>query len=454
LNVARAGRRDFRAVAAALVVASLLGCADAGPSATVTAVKPTRAYSDVAVPLTIQAPGLRAGLFVDVTGQTATFDDSTVHAWLMPSKPDLPTISLDPVRWHYIFAGQSFFRATVPAGMDADVYALRMEAPNGRQATLANAFEELGPDAEAPNISLGAPAMDQTFPPVGTALAVFSADDGLGQLAEVRLETQTGEVLRCPADVDPDTGLSLPRKACVQPFHAPPLPEDVPSMSFWVQAIGIDVAGNLGASDLVELRVAQVPKITAFMPTLDQLNGGALMTLTGRYFFEDALALVGGMPLVDQVRSGDTSITGRVPPSMRPGTVNVEVQSATGLSKSPGAFRYVGPPRIRSVHPSVGPTAGGIKMTIAGNDLRDAVKISFGASSSADAVELLMPVTHEADDKVTGCLPPGHGTVTVWATDPITGVSYLDAAFTYTDGPPDPSWVSLCDPSRQPAPPP
>ncbi|HEY8927063.1 MAG TPA: IPT/TIG domain-containing protein, partial [Polyangia bacterium] len=130
---------------------------------------------------------------------------------------------------------------------------------------------------------------------------------------------------------------------------------------------------------------------------------------------------------------------------------SVVVQSDAGPSAQGVSFRYLGPPRLRSVHPTVGPTAGGIKMTIAGNDLRDAVKISFGASS-ADARELLVPITHEADDKVTGCLPPGHGTVTVWATDPITGQSRLDAAFTYTDGPPDPSWVTLCDPAQTPAP--
>jgi len=451
LRLARASRRDLRAVAPALAV-TLLGCADAGPTPSVTSVKPARAYSDLAVPLTIQAPGLRAGLFVDVTGQSATFDDSTVHAWLVPNTPGLPIVSLDPVRWRYVSGGTSSFRATVPAAIDADVYSLRMEAPNGRQATLPNAFVELGPDEEAPNISLGAPAMDQTFPPDTPSQAVFSADDGFGQLAEVRLETESGVVVRCPADVDPDTGLSSPKKACVQTFQTPALPEDVPSRSFWVQAVGIDVAGNVGASDPVALRVTQLPQVAAFMPALDGLGGGALMTITGRYFLEDAQALVGGIPLVDQVRSAETSITGLVPASLRPGTVDVVVQSAAGPSRPAGSFRYIGPPRLRSVHPTIGPTAGGIKMTIAGNDLRSVVKVSFGASS-AGALELLVPLTHEADDKVTGCLPPGHGTVTVWASDPITGESHLDAAFTYTDGPWDPTWVSLCDPSGPTAPP-
>ena len=174
------------------------------------------------------------------------------------------------------------------------------------------------------------------------------------------------------------------------------------------------------------------------------------MTITGRYFLEDAQALIGGVPLDSQVRSSETSITGVVPSSTRPATVSVVVQTAAGTSREAGSFRYVGPPRIRSVHPAVGPTGGGIKMTIAGNDLRDGVTIKFG-TSLADARPLTKPFSYEADDKVTGCLPPGHGTVSVWASDPITGDDQLAGAFTYTDGPLDPTSVWLCDSSTSPA---
>jgi len=440
--------RESWVVALALAAASL-GCADSGPTPSVASVKPTRAYSDVAVPLTIQAPGLRAGLFVDVTGQTASFDDGTVHAWLVPNTPGLPTVSLDPVRWQYISPSQSYFRATIPAAIDADIYALRMEAPNGHAATLPNAFEELGPDKEAPIISVGAPVLDQTFRQNDYGLAVFSADDRAGQLVDVRLETEAGEVLPCSADVDPETGLYLPKKACMQTFHTPELPEDVSTSSFWVQAVGSDVAGNLGASQPVTVRIAHLPMVAAFTPTLDRLQGGSLMIVTGRYFLEDARALIGGVPLDGQVRASETSITGLIPPSLRAATLNVEVQTAAGVSMEVGAFRYVGPPRLRSVHPTVGPTGGGIKMTIAGNDLRDAVTIKFGATF-ADALELRVPISHEADDKVTGCLPPGQGTVTVWASDPVTGEDHLAAAFTYTDGPIDSTSVVLCDPAPPP----
>ena len=78
------------------------------------------------------------------------------------------------------------------------------------------------------------------------------------------------------------------------------------------------------------------------------------------------------------------------------------------------------------------------------------VTIKFG-TSLADARPLTKPFSYEADDKVTGCLPPGHGTVSVWASDPITGDDQLAGAFTYTDGPLDPTSVWLCDSSTSPA---
>jgi len=180
-------------------------------------------------------------------------------------------------------------------------------------------------------------------------------------------------------------------------------------------------------------------------------KGGVPISVTGRYFLDDTRAFIGALELEQMVRVSDTLLTGLIPAGVRPEPLKVAVVTGAGMSYGPGSFRYVGAPRLRAVHPTVGPTTGGIKMTIAGNDLLDTVKIKFG-TSFANALELTMPITHEADDKVTGCLPPGHGTVTVWAVDEVTGDDHLDAAFTYSDGPIDPSSVVLCDSAAPAAP--
>lgn len=423
-------------------VAASPGCTDSGPAPTIRNVRPVRAYSDVSVPLTFSSPELRAGWIVDVAGQTATYDESTLHAWLVPTTPGLPTRSIDPVRWHM---PSREFVATIPALLDADVYALRVRAPDGRETTAPGAFEGLGPDVEAPTVTLGSPAMNQSLPEDAVVEASVYANDALGQLATVSLvaiEEVERELMSCNAEVDSYTGLNKPDKACKGVFHTPPLADEETSRPFWVRAVATDVAGNRATSDPVEVPLGHLPVITSFSPTAAGLTKEVQMSVYGLYFSPTARAFIGGNPLLGASRVNEGLIVGRIPQSTRPDMLKVEVLTEVGIGEAPTLFTYLAAPRLRLVTPAEGPPTGGIRVTIAGNDLRAGITIKFGTSLTS-AVELQMPAW-EANTKVTGCLPPGQGTVTVWAIDEQTGDDQLEGAFTYTDGPTDPNRTIPC----------
>ena len=196
----------------------------------------------------------------------------------------------------------------------------------------------------------------------------------------------------------------------------------------------------------VPLLAAAPPVITEFEGSIGALAGNQPFVVHGKHFLPGSQAALDGILILGSVAGGDQAddmtIMGLTPPH-DPGVVQVSVQSRAGIDYATAPFRYVAPPRPRLVNPAVGPTGGGIRVTVAGNDLLDSVIIAFGATAAE--AQPLGGVSHEAEDKVVGCLPPGQGTVSVWAIDPVTGMGSLPASFTYQDSPSDAG--VLLDPS-------
>jgi hypothetical protein len=189
----------------------------------------------------------------------------------------------------------------------------------------------------------------------------------------------------------------------------------------------------------IPLIVAQPPVITRIDKEFGRLEGKQSFRVEGRYFPDGAAVAIGGVRILNPdedgtggFRESENSIVGLIPPSPRPDVLEVTVTTPwNAVGKSRQQFTYSLPPMIRVVQPSTGPAAGRILMTIAGNDLRAPVSIKFGTKLE-DAKELVAPM-YPADSKVVGTLPPGHGTVSVWAVDPITGVGPPFSAFTYVE---------------------
>jgi len=420
-----------------------LGCTDLGPTPRIDSLTPTVAYSDVAVPLAVVAPMLRSGLVVDIDGESAHYDDSTIHMDLLGEEPgQLGSVALGPVQQLQDSATPTFL-TTVPAGLQAGMYGLRVTAPNGRSVTLEAAFQELGNDVIPPVVTVLSPRPPATTLGVGTSPAtvviMVHVDDGDGELSAVTWIASNGATGACPLPPQPLTNAPPAQIDCSARFDIAPLdPAAGSSAPFWFHVDAVDVANHTGSMDL-PLVVATLPTVTSFEPNYGPLAGHQAITIHGQCFSKDATgyiennALIGAPP--DNRLGGDVvdenTISGFTPPNARPHEATVWVETAAGRVAGSSGFRYTSPPHPRLVQPATGPATGGTWVTVAGNDLLEGVTISFGPTA-ATAVPLYN-TTYSSNDKAAGCLPPGQGTVSVWASDPVTGDGSLMGAFTYTD---------------------
>jgi hypothetical protein len=142
-------------------------------------------------------------------------------------------------------------------------------------------------------------------------------------------------------------------------------------------------------------------------------------------------------PAVGDPVDGTSVITGLVPMHDRAELAAVSVETAAGSTTAAGGYAYLAPPLIRDIEPGSGPVEGGLQVTIVGSDLGASVRLFVG-SGPDDAHALTILETFDPPNKIVACLPPGVGTVDVWAEDAVAGNSAPDAVrFTYLpDGAP------------------
>ena len=429
-------------MAALMSSVTLLGCSDPGPAPTIDSVTPAQAYSNVPVPILVDATMLRAGLVIDISGQDARYEDGTIHMALVGEEPGLPqAVELDEVQSLDGVGGRRFL-ATVPMNVAPGVYGLRITPANGHPVIAHAAFQELGLDVSPPVVVIDTPAPGTIG--IGnqgtTVTATLSVDDGFGELLAINWSTSNLAAGTCLLTPQVPTNAPPRNATCVATFAIASLaPADGLGVPFWFQVDATDVAGNIGQAT-VELTVANMPSISSFERAYGALQGQQPITIHGAYFSQDATAYIdvdaivgyppGTRPGGDVQDSG--TIIGLTPRGGQARDVPVFVKTIAGLGSGPYPFRYTAPPKVRLIEPATGPSSGGKLLTIAGNDLLDGVIISFG-----DVFETSVPLynpSYSANDKVVGCLPPGpSGPVSVWASDLVTGKSELVGGFTYTD---------------------
>lgn len=428
-------------VVAASAVAAVSGCRDVGSGSGDVTVAPPSAYSDLPVTLIVTAPALRPALAIDIADESAGFEPGSIRMSLVGATPG-DVVPLSSPRWD----GVETYLTTVPAGTAPGRYGLRIDTADGRATMVTAAFQELGPDMDPPSLFVEAPMDDAILPAGGVGMLRVIADDGPGQLARVSWDTSAGALGFCDLPPDQITGQPPGQVTCRQSFSVPAVPDEaVTPQAFALHVLATDVVGHTTAVN-VPLLAAAPPVITEFEGSIGALAGNQPFVVYGKHFLPGSRAALDGILILGSVAGGDQAddmtIMGLTPPH-DPGVVQVSVQSRAGIDYATAPFRYVAPPRPRLVNPAVGPTGGGIRVTVAGNDLLDSVIIAFGATAAE--AQPLGGVSHEAEDKVVGCLPPGQGTVSVWAIDPVTGMGSLPASFTYQDSPSDAG--VLLDPS-------
>jgi hypothetical protein len=340
----------------------------------------------------------------------------------------------------------------LPAGLSPGPYALELTAPSGSKTTLLDAFTGLGNDLDAPRVEVrGLPESGIVGAGVLVEAEVF-ADDEPGFLESVRWSIDDGEETECIPASDPARAATpYSQVGCPTKFQTPRLDSSQPTtVPLVLRVRARDIVGHETSAE-VPLQVAKLPAVDSFMGIAGALGGRQPFSVRGRFFLPGSEALIGGLPLIGGVLTphddGTATIAGWTPPHLRAEPVEVEVSSPAGTGRARDRFTYLGPPRPRDIQPPAGPVRGGIRVTVRGNDLRfGTVVISVGASR--EVRQPLYNVSYDGDSKVVGCLPPGSGTVSVWAYDPLSGDGELPLAFTYMEpiegGPEPPPVDAAC----------
>ena len=417
-------------------------CASSSTPPTIATVTPAQAFNDVPVVLRIEVENLRPSLSVDVGQGALNTNLQSVRMTLHPQLPDVgPVVALDALDW----TGNRTFWGRVPAGLAPGRYDLDLTGPDGKVTPIVDAFESLGPDNQPPDIRVDPPlAPDSIIGEGATKAFAIVADDGPGAVAQVHWETSDGRSGDCPPIELSATALAPnpldmppPQIRCPVSITIPRFADLDPSVQpFQLHAWARDVAGHESPLD-IPLRIARRPTVVLFASTVGALGGYQPFMVKGRDFLPGSQVLLGGVPIVGQLPGGDRAndqlIVGWTPPRNRAGAVLVQVRSDAGLSDEvPPYFKYVAPPLPRDVQPNRGPSAGGVRITVRGNDLRRDAVVYIGATRETRQL-LTYPHYDPSETKVDACLPPGSGTVSVWVYDATTGDGELPQAFTYDD---------------------
>lgn len=171
-----------------------------------------------------------------------------------------------------------------------------------------------------------------------------------------------------------------------------------------------------------------VPTVTGVSPPSGPIAGGTSVSITGTNF-SDATKVYFGTDLASFTINSPTSISVTSPTVSVAGTVDVTVESASGVVSPVSLadeYTYEAPLRITSLEPSGGTTLGGTNVTINGNKFTGATAVHFGA----------IPVgsfTVVDDTKITTSSPAtsSTGVVDVTVTTP-SGTTPIAKADEYT----------------------
>jgi hypothetical protein len=444
---ARRARGDWLNLLIVVLMATHLACAPSPIQPMVADVSPGQSYTDVPVFLQVQATRMRPALHIDINSGELAPDLRSLSAILSAHATDDET-AIPTVDWD----GGSFFWFKVPSGLPADTYGLRVAGPRGESAAIPEAFTSLGADPLPPTLSVPE-LQDDGIIGAGIRIdAEITADDDLGQIDHIEWSTSADDAGVCPADHPTGSPLGSPvgsapastdtirrrapaRLHCRALFVAPLIDDDrIDTISFSFYATAWDVAGH--KTDLsIPLQVARPPTIETFSEKVGALAGGQPFVVKGAHFIPGSYVVIDRFQIIGMATGGDLvddhTIRGETPPHDRAEHVNVKVVTPAGTAVAPILFEYIAPPRPRDIQPPIGPTDGGTRVTVRGNDLRAEAVIYVGATRETRLP--LGQMSHDAPDRVVGFMPPGRGTVTVWAVDPITGEGDLPMAFTYQD---------------------
>jgi hypothetical protein len=126
------------------------------------------------------------------------------------------------------------------------------------------------------------------------------------------------------------------------------------------------------------------PKVTGLSTISGGTSGGTVVVITGSNFTGATQVDFGTLAATSFMLNSDTQITA-VAPAEAPGTVDVTVTTAEGVSSASqnDQFTYQAViPTVAGVSPSAGPLSGGNSVTITGTGFLGATSVTFGPTAA------------------------------------------------------------------------
>jgi hypothetical protein len=425
------------AAATASLFGAALGCGtNTDPVVTVAKVSPEMAYNNAPTPLQIGGGPFRPAYHFDTMAGAASANAAGFSVTLTSvstSETATPvSVQLAEVSWLTIDA----LGATLPADVPAGVYDVAVTDPRGRRTDLPEGFTSLGPDEDAPIVTIDAPRMGSIIGAETDVSVTIAADDGSGHLASLDA-TVTVMPAGIPLDVSCPPAAGPSKATCHFQFTAPTPASD--SDTIVIDAVAVDSADKRTSLPLA-YKLARRPVLTGLSPAIGPASGGTTIEVLGLDFVEPVdgegtQLLIDGHPVPAQTISA-TRITAMTPSHDSViATVTVSTGGAESLQMK--YFQFVDRPLVKLVTPASGPLSGGTWLKIAGNNFRNLqTHITVGGK------ELLCRF-FEGPNRILGKTPPASapGPVAVTATDDDGGADTWVGVFTYneTDPPADPT---------------
>jgi hypothetical protein len=394
----------------------------------VTGVTPASAFNDAPVSIVIEGGPFRPAYDIDTSGGSSTPELGAFTAFLSLTGGGADRVVPTSLTW----LSTTELAAQLPAGIMRGMFDVEVRDPRGRLGALTSGFSSLGPDSTPPAVAIVEPGAGTIVNAQAEVPVAFTANDGLGYLAQLRwsvssadIQTQSGT---CPFDPNAQ------QAPCRFLFVVPPPPQAA-ALPLNVVVEAEDTANNVGRAQIT-LAVGVTPMATSVAPTLGPATGGTLVSVVGARFIVGTQVFVGDQLL--QPNGGTVVSAGLIQGTtvaQEPGTYPVMVQTGAE-SVQAGAFELIGRPEVLMVSPTTGPPAGGTHVAIVGKYFRKdttsldgRTRILFGSDRSS-AAELCCPL-FISENRIEGFTPPGAGLSSIFAQDAIAGVSQLAFSFTY-----------------------
>ncbi len=144
------------------------------------------------------------------------------------------------------------------------------------------------------------------------------------------------------------------------------------------------------------------PSVSAISPAEGSTLSGTSVTITGSSFVSGAKVTIGGKATAVNVVSA-TEITAKTP-SSAPGSHEVVVTDANGVSSGGPSYTFLAPPPpvVSAITPAEGSTVAGTSVTITGSGFVSGAKVTIGGKATAVKVVSATEITAKTPSHAAG----------------------------------------------------